>query len=56
MSNTASDPARNPAEDTNDERTEELSTAGPDGTLDDDDLVDEEIDESFPASDPPANY
>ena len=56
MSTTPSHPDRNPAEDTNDERTGEVPNTGTDGTLDDDQLVDEQIEESFPASDPPASY
>jgi len=56
MSTTPSHPDRNPAEDTNDERSGEVHSTGTDGTLNDDQLVDEQIEESFPASDPPASY
>ncbi|QPK82767.1 hypothetical protein G7Y29_07770 [Corynebacterium qintianiae] len=48
-----SDPKQNPAE--HEEDTSKPGV-GNDGTLDEDELVDEQIDESFPASDPPASY
>lgn len=51
---------RNPAEDTNDAREHDATLSPQDdgaaGTMNDDELVDERIDESFPASDPPASY
>lgn len=51
---------RNPAEDTNDASEHDATLSPQDdgeaGTMNDDELVDERIDESFPASDPPASY
>ena len=51
---------RNPAEDTNDAREHDATLSPQDdgaaGTMNVDELVDERIDESFPASDPPASY
>ena len=51
---------RNPAEDTNDASEHDATLSPQDdgeaGTMSDDELVDERIDESFPASDPPASY
>ena len=64
MSNTPTNPDKNPSEDPNltpgqDEDQPEPdadTTPGTDGVLDEDELVDEQGEESFPASDPPASY
>ncbi|MDR7330641.1 hypothetical protein [Corynebacterium guangdongense] len=64
MSNTPTNPDKNPFEDQNltpgqeeDQLEPDADTKpGTDGVLDEDELVDEQGEESFPASDPPAFY